>query len=57
MKHSKFHKFLFGERRHNNSLKQVDFPLMPEGVLSCVWLFAILWTIACQAPRSMGSSR
>ena len=24
---------------------------------SCVWLFAILWTIACQAPLSMGCSR
>ena len=24
---------------------------------SCVWLFAILWTIACQAPLSMGFSR
>ena len=24
---------------------------------SCVWLFATLWTIACQAPLSMGLSR
>ena len=24
---------------------------------SCVWLLAILWTIACQAPLSMGCSR
>ena len=24
---------------------------------SCVWLFATLWTIACQAPLSMGFSR
>ena len=24
---------------------------------SCVWLFAALWTIACQAPLSMGFSR
>ena len=26
-------------------------------VLSCVWLFATPWTIACQAPLSMGFSR
>ena len=25
--------------------------------LSCVWLFAIPWTVACQAPLSMQSSR
>ena len=25
--------------------------------LSCVWLFATLWTVAHQAPRSMGFSR
>ena len=25
-------------------------------LLSCVWLFAILWTVACQAPLSMGFS-
>ena len=25
--------------------------------LSCVWLFVALWTEACQAPLSMGSSR
>ena len=25
--------------------------------LSCVWLFATLWTVACQAPVSMGFSR
>ena len=24
---------------------------------SCVWLFVILWTVACQAPPSMGFSR
>ena len=24
---------------------------------SCVWLFATLWTVACQAPLSMGFSR
>ena len=26
-------------------------------LLSCVWLFATPWTIACQAPLSMGFSR
>ena len=26
-------------------------------VLSCVWLFVTPWTVACQAPRSMGFSR
>ena len=26
-------------------------------LLSCVWLFAILWTVDCQAPLSMGFSR
>ena len=26
-------------------------------LLSCVWLFATLWTIACQAPLSLGFSR
>ena len=26
-------------------------------MLSCIQLFATLWTIACQAPRSMGFSR
>ena len=26
-------------------------------LLSCVWLFGIPWTIACQAPLSMGFSR
>ena len=26
-------------------------------LFSCVWLFAISWTIACQAPLSMGFSR
>ena len=26
-------------------------------VLSCVWLFATPWTVACQAPLSMGFSR
>ena len=24
---------------------------------SCVWLFVTLWTVACQAPLSMGFSR
>ena len=24
---------------------------------SCVWLFATLWTVVCQAPLSMGFSR
>ena len=26
-------------------------------MLSCIWLFATLWTVACQAPLSMGFSR
>ena len=26
-------------------------------LLSCVWLFVILWTVACQAPLSMGFFR
>ena len=26
-------------------------------LLSCVWLFATLWTVACQAPLSMGFFR
>ena len=26
-------------------------------LLSCVWLFVTLWTVACQAPLSMGFSR
>ena len=40
-----------------------DFPFFngilcvhPE-LLSCVWLFATLWTVACQAPLSMEFSR
>ena len=28
-----------------------------EYVLSCVWVFATLWTVACQASPSMGFSR
>ena len=32
------------------------FCLCPES-LSCVWLFAIPWTVACQAPLSMEFSR
>ena len=28
-----------------------------ESVVSCVLLFATLWTVACQAPLSMGFSR
>ena len=27
---------------------------MPVGVFSCVWLFATLWTVAHQAPLSIG---
>ena len=30
---------------------------MPVKLLSCVWLFAIPWTVACQAPPSMEFSR
>ena len=26
-------------------------------VLNCVWLFAVLWTVACRTPLSMGLSR
>ena len=37
------------------------YPQTPSGlccaVLSCVWLFATPWTVACQAPRSMEFSR
>ena len=31
----------------------------PKGqcMLSCYWFFATLWTVACQAPLSMGFSR
>ena len=28
-----------------------------ESCFSCVWFFATLWTVACQAPLSMGFSR
>ena len=33
------------------------FQLVPALLLSHVWLFATLWTVACQAPLSMGFSR
>ena len=33
------------------------FPWAIQGVLSRVQLFATLWTVACQAPLSMGFSR
>ena len=36
---------------------QGTLDLFPACVLSRVWLFAILWTVACQVPLSVGFSR
>ena len=33
------------------------FPSCVLSSISCVWLFATLWTVACQAPVSMGFFR
>ena len=41
-----------GARRHDLRCFNCEVKL-----LSCVWLFAIPWTVACQAPPSMGFSR
>ena len=41
-----------GTRRHDLRCLNCEVKL-----LSCVWLFATLWTVACQAPPSMGFSR
>ena len=36
---------------------QVRFPIYCVHVLGCAWLFVTPWTVACQAPLSMGSSQ
>ena len=41
-----------GARRHDLRCFNCEVKL-----LSCVWLFATPWTVACQAPPSMGFSR
>ena len=35
----------------------IILPMISAQLLSCVWLFATLWAIDCQAPLSMGFSR
>ena len=43
---------------NNNKLKHVYFILMLHAKsLSCIRLFATQWTVACQAPLSMGFCR
>ena len=45
-------------RKHNKySKNESSHVLCVLSCLSRVWLFATLWTIACQAPRSVGFSR
>ena len=44
----------------NSSLREFQKMKASNNVLSCfscVWLFETLWTVACQAPLSMGFSR
>ena len=40
-----------------NEYKQWNNVHVQAQFLTCVWLFAILWTVALQAPLSMGFSR
>ena len=37
--------------------KEYNYLLRTFCHFSCVWLFAALWTVVCQAPLSMGFSR
>ena len=50
----------FINKEPNWIVKVWRFPLLDvwaQSHFSCVWLFVTLWTIACQAPLSMGFSR
>ena len=42
---------------HYRVLRRVPYGIWKVKSLSCVWLFVTLWTIAYQAPPSMGFSR
>ena len=42
---------------HTESDFNINYAYMRAKLLHCVWLFATLWTAACQAPLSMWFSR
>ena len=60
----KFDLFYLSHEKHNNKSEDLYALFLPVPnlihVLSCfshVWPFAILWTVVCQTPLSMGFSR
>ena len=52
---------IWHDLRYNGKLEIIQsidgVPYVCAKSHSCVWLFAILWTVACQAPLHMGLSR